>query len=371
MALGQHDQALVSFQKAIAERPNFALAYLNRAVTLHEQRRFDEAAAAYQSALAYAPNEPRNAFRFALFLQEMGRSPEAIALYQRVIALSPTAFEAHANLGNALREMGQIEPAIVSYREALRLRPDMAECHLNLASGLLSIGLVDESLTESQIAIDLKPQLEEAHTTRLLALQYRLVPPADVLEAHRQWARLSDQPLRGTMESSTPVSPTASAGRLRVGFISADFFDHPIAYFLEPLLAAHDRDRLELTCYSGVVRPDDFTDRLQASADRWREIRSLSHERVAALIAEDGIEILIDLAGHTTGSRLPVLALKPAPVQVSYLGYPSTTGLSTIDYRLTDAYADPPGLTEAQYVETLIRLPRTLACYAPPSAPRK
>jgi predicted O-linked N-acetylglucosamine transferase (SPINDLY family) len=304
----------------------------------------------------------------------MGRLPEAIALYQRVIALAPTFFEAHANLGNALREAGQIEPAIVSYREALRLRPDLAECHLNLASGLVSIGLVDESLTESQIAIDLKPQLEEAHTTRLLALQYRLVPPAEVLEAHRQWARLLDGRLPPAPETEVPELPTAletaaaaaPPARLRVGFISADFFDHPIAYFLEPLLAAHDRDRLELTCYSGVVRADEFTSRLQASADRWRDIRGLSHQRVAALIAEDGIEILVDLAGHTTGSRLPVLALKPAPVQVSYLGYPSTTGLSTIGYRLTDIYADPPGLTEAQYVETLIRLPRTLACYAPP-----
>ena len=134
-----------------------------------------------------------------------------------------------------------------------------------------------------------------------------------------------------------------------------------------PLFAAHDRQRLEFTAYSSVLRPDAATQRLQADVGRWRDVFTVPHERLAQMIAEDAIDILIDLAGHTTGSRLPVLARKAAPVQVSYLGYPGTTGLTRIDYRLTDVWADPPGMTDLQYVETLVRLPRTLACYAPPA----
>jgi predicted O-linked N-acetylglucosamine transferase (SPINDLY family) len=363
-ALGRHGEAVAHYRRAVAARPDFRLAHLNLAETLWQMGQRDEAAAAYCSLVALAPEDAGAHFRLALLLHELSRLEEAIASYRRVIELAPNSFEAHANLGNVLRDLGQIEPAIVSYREAVRLRPDVAECHLNLATGLLSIGLVENALTESRTAIHLKPDLDEAYTTMLLALQYRVHLVEEVLDAHRHWAQA-----RADYMPRVAHAPAGHGGtRLRVGFISPDFFDHPIAYFLEPLLAEHNRERLEFTCYSGVARPDAFTRRLQEYADRWRDIGTLTHYQLALQVAEDRIEILFDLAGHTAGSRLPVLAMKPAQFQVSYLGYPSTTGLTLIDCRLTDAYADPPGLTERQYTETLIRLPRTLACYAPPAS---
>jgi predicted O-linked N-acetylglucosamine transferase (SPINDLY family) len=369
-ALGRSPEAVEFYRRAVAARPDFCLAHLNLAATLWELRLLDEAAAAYRCALALAPNDPAAHFQLANVLHQMGQAQQAAAHYRRVIDLAPQSFEAHANLGNALRDLGQVESAIAAYREAVRLRPDVAECRLNLAGGLLSIGSVEEALDESRTAIRMKPELDEAHTTMLLALQYRGHSPQEVLDAHRHWAAVRTQHLPKVRTPAAGPRIGASTGRLRVGFISPDFFDHPIAYFLEPLLAEHDRRRLEFTCYASVARPDAFTQRLQAHVERWHDIGTLAHDRVAKLIAEDEIEVLIDLAGHTAGSRLPVLAMKPAPVQVSYLGYPSTTGLAAIAYRLTDAWADPPGLTEPQYTERLVRLPRTLACYAPPqSAP--
>jgi predicted O-linked N-acetylglucosamine transferase (SPINDLY family) len=364
-ALGRGEEAVACYRRAVAVRPDFRLAHLNLAGMLWDLRRFDESVAAYRMAVTQAPGDPALHFRFANLLRDLGRPDEAAAHFRRAIELEPSYFEAHANLGNALRDLGQVEPAIASYREAVRLRPDVAECHLNLATGLLSIGLVEESLASSRTAIRIKPTLDEGYTTMLLALHYRVHPLQEMLDAHRSWSEARAQNLPRVQR----LNPSSASGRLRVGFISPDFFDHPIAYFLEPLLAEHNRERLEFTCYSSVARPDAFTQRLQSHADRWRNVSALPHDQVAGLIVQDGIDILIDLAGHTAGCRLPVLAMKPAPIQVSYLGYPGTTGLATIDYRLTDAYADPPGMTESQYTETLIRLPRTLACYVAPNAP--
>src|SRR5262249_43590544 len=143
----------------------------------------------------------------------------------------------------------------------------------------------------------------------------------------------------------------------RVGYVSADFRDHVVAFVIEPVLATHDHDRFQIVCYANVVRPDAVTRRLQGHADEWRTLAGLSDAQAAELIRGDGIDILVDLSGHTAGNRMLVFARKPAPVQVTHFGYPNTTGLTTIDYRITDAHADPPGMTEAYYTEELIRLP--------------
>jgi predicted O-linked N-acetylglucosamine transferase (SPINDLY family) len=363
--LGRGVEALDAFRRAIVMRPTFRLAALNLAATLWDLGRLDEAVAAQRSTIALDPSDAAPHFRLGLFLQQLRRPQEAVAAYQRAIELDPNAFESHANLGNALRDMGQVEPAIAHYREAVRLRPDLGACRVNLAAGLLSIGDVEEAETEAEAAIRLQPDLDEAYTTRLLAMQYRTHSHKVVLDAHRQWARARADQIPTLATQALPQNITDRP--LRVGLVSADFYDHPVAYFLEPLLAAHDRSRLEVTCYSSVRVADALTQRLQANADHWRDVSLLPHERVAAQIVDDRIDVLIDLAGHTAGSRLPVFAMKPAPVQVSYLGYPATTGLSKIDFRLTDNIADPPGATELQYTETLVRLPKTLACYAPPT----
>jgi len=154
---------------------------------------------------------------------------------------------------------------------------------------------------------------------------------------------------------------------LRVGYVSPDFRRHPVASFIEPILAAHDRKRFEVFCYAVHLKPDAVTARLKALADHWREIGSLDAEAAANLIREDGIDVLVDLAGHTANNRLAVFARKPAPMQATYLGYPGSTGLPAIDWRITDAVADPLGAAEALHTEKLMRLPETFQCFQKPS----
>ncbi len=152
---------------------------------------------------------------------------------------------------------------------------------------------------------------------------------------------------------------------MRVGYVSADFREHPVASFLEPILSSHDHRRVEVFCYSDVARPDEVTGRCRRHADHWRSLAGLADPQAADLIRQDGIDLLVDLAGHTGGNRLLAFARRPAPVQASYLGYLGTTGLEAIDYYLTDAHADPPGSSESHYQEQLIRLPGCAFCYAP------
>ncbi|HEY9843927.1 MAG TPA: hypothetical protein V6D23_25880 [Candidatus Obscuribacterales bacterium] len=165
------------------------------------------------------------------------------------------------------------------------------------------------------------------------------------------------------------AAPAREKKVLKIGYVSPIFRHHAAAFFIEPLLMAHDRQNYDVFCYSDVKTPDAMTRRLQSLAGNWRETHGLEHRALAELIHRDQIDILVDLAGHTAHNRLVVFALKPAPVQVTFRDYPNTTGLSTIDYRLTDAWADPPGLTERFHTEELVRLPLGFSCYLPPESP--
>ena len=185
--------------------------------------------------------------------------------------------------------------------------------------------------------------------------------PDEILAEHRRWAQVHANVPGGVPRYANSRDP---ARRLRVGYVSADFRSHAVGFFFEPLLANHDRNVVEAVCYSGVARPDATTERLRSMASQWRDIGGLSTEQVASMIRADGIDILVDLAGHTSGTRLKVFAHKPAPVQVTYLGYPTTTGLPVMDYRFTDELADPEG-EDVYYTEKLLRLPGAFLCYRP------
>ena len=152
---------------------------------------------------------------------------------------------------------------------------------------------------------------------------------------------------------------------MRIGYVSPDFKRHSVAYFIEPVLTAHNREEYEIFCYSDVVVPDRVTERIRSAADQWRPIAGFSDEKAAELIRRDGIDLLVDLTGHTARNRMLLFARKPAPVQITWIGYPSTTGLSAMDYKIVDRYTDPPGMTEQFYTEKLIRMPASFLCYAP------
>jgi predicted O-linked N-acetylglucosamine transferase (SPINDLY family) len=258
----------------------------------------------------------------------VGRDDMAVDLIGQTIALRPGYAEAYNNLGNALQSKGQLDEAIAAYRRAIALNPKLPGAHSNLIYTL---------------------HLHPAYDAQSIA------------EEHRRWNRQHAEPLGKFVQ---PHNNNRDPERqLRVGYVSADFREHPVGRFLVPLLGAHDADRFAVFCYSHVSRPDGYTELLRSRAHQWRDTIGLTDEQAAQLIREDKIDILMDLGMHTAGNRLLVFARKPAPVQVTYLAYTSTTGLKTMDYRLTDPHLDPAGMDDAIYSERSVRLPETYWCY--------
>jgi predicted O-linked N-acetylglucosamine transferase (SPINDLY family) len=228
-------------------------------------------------------------------------------------------------------------------------------------------GRIEEAIAAYRRALEIRPGDQWAHSNMLIAMNSR--PPSEhgggLLAEHVEWARRHAAGLypAGTARFGNDSS---QGRRLRVGYVSPDFRRHSVAYFVQPILAGHDHQQFEVFCYASVRRPDEVTAALKSQADQWRDIAAMSDEQAAEMIRADRIDILVDLAGHTANHRLTLFARRAAPVQVTYLGYPNTTGLATMDYRLTDAAADPPGTTESHYTERLVRLPHGFLCYMPP-----
>ncbi len=288
-----------------------------------------------------------------------------MAAYHSALALKPDFAKAHSNLGNGLRDQGKLEEAVVAYHAALALKPDFAEAHSNLGNALRNQDKLEEAVAVYRRALELKPDFAKAHSNLIFTMNYDArYTPEEIFAESRDWdARHAASRAERIRPLHNPPNPER---RLRVGYVSPDFRAHSVSYFVEPLLTDHDRDAVEVFCYAEVRRPDEITVRFQALADGWRSTIGLTNAEVAERIREDRIDILVDLAGHTANNRLPVFARRPAPVQVNWCGYPNTTGMTAIDYRLTDARADPQGTADALHSETLVRLPDCFLCYAPP-----
>jgi protein O-GlcNAc transferase len=280
------------------------------------------------------------------------------------LRLRPDNAEWHSNLGSLLQAKGFLTEAEESYRRAQALKPAASFVSENLGSVLTAQGRMDEALAVYREGLRRNPSHARIRSNLLLALNYLAdQEPTEVLREHRAWEQAQCMVQAPVRVFANDLNPDR---RLRIGYLSPDFRTHSVAYFLEPLLASHDHDAFEIYCYSDVPRPDATTVRLQAMADHWCEIAGLSDADVVALVMADGIDVLVDLAGHTACNRLSVFARRPAPVQVSWLGYPNTTGLPAMDCRITDALADPPG-REAYHTEKLVRLEDCFLCYLPPS----
>jgi predicted O-linked N-acetylglucosamine transferase (SPINDLY family) len=400
-ALGQPDDAADCYRRALALRPEEAVLH-NLGAVLMVQGRLDEAVACFQEALRMRPDFVEAHSNLGLALLNQGKVQEAVQSFRQALRLRPDLAEVHNNLGMALLSQGREEEAVHSFRQALHLRPDLAEAQNNLGLALANQGQADEALTcyERTVhlepshfgaltnlgnaykdqgrlgeavacyrkALEVRPEDARVHSNLLLALNYQPgADPQEILREAQRYAERHAAPLAGTVQP--PPVQSLAGRRLRIGYVSADFREHPVAYFLEPILAAHDHGQFEVFCYADVARPDAVTERLRGHADQWRSLVGLSDEQAADVIRGDGIDVLVDLAGHTGGNRLLVLARKPAPVQASYLGYLGTTGLPAIDYYITDVHSDPPGLTDAHFQEQLVRLPECGMCYQPGPAP--
>lgn len=295
-----------------------------------------------------------------------GKLDQAIVQLERALSLAPDHAEAQNNLGLALMTQGKVSKAIVHYQRALALKPNVAGTHYNLGLGLWAQGQVEQAAFQFERVLALQPDHVIAHNNFLYAFNYTSRhDPAVVYRAHLAFAQRWEAPLAALRQAHT--NDRSRARRLRIGYVSSDFKQHSVAHFIEPVLKQHDRNRFEIFCYFNSAQEDELTKRFKTYADHWRGIAHLSDDLAANQIREDRIDILIDLNGHTAHNRLLVFARKPAPVQVTWLGYPNTTGLSTMDYRLVDRFTDPVGMTEHLHSETLVRLPECFSCYQPPA----
>jgi len=314
-----------------------------------------EAADLLRRALRRRPSSAMACNSLGLALQGLAQYAEAMTWYEKALAIEPRYANAHYNLGKLLKRLKRHEDAVESYERALALKPDLAQAYLGLAGTLVELWRDDEAIAQYNKALAIHPD-PSGRSSVLCLLNYRAQEtPETLFAAHRAWAELHAPAIASLdLRFARTADPDR---RLRVGYLSPDFRNHPAADFVAPVLEAHDRHQFEVVCYSDVARPDRYTKRLMTKVDRWVTIYGKDDADVAERIRSDGIDILVEAAGHFADNRLMVFAAKPAPVQVGrWLGYPNTTGLAAIDYRITDAVLDPEG-ADRFYSEELIRLP--------------
>lgn len=329
--LGDLPAALDCFGRALALEPRFAAAHANRAAVLNAQDRFYEAIDACRQALEIAPEFPEAYFNLGIAFKELGLPLKALKYFETAVKLRPDYAAAFNGIANICRDQGQFELAGRFYREALACDPGNQEVHSNW----------------------------------LFTLSHHvMVAPQELLDEHRRWAAQHCAPRRAQRYTHDPAQ-AHDGKRLRIGYVSPDFRRHAASFFLEPLIAAHDRAAVEIYCYAQLTHADEVTARFRRLADGWRDTVGMTDEQLARQIVADRIDILVDLAGHTAGNRLIVFAGKPAPVQATYLGYCATTGLDEMDYWISDAVIHPADTNELA-VEQILRLPRCWVSYRPP-----
>ncbi|GLI61429.1 hypothetical protein VaNZ11_003789 [Volvox africanus] len=417
---GRLAEAVAAYQAALAAAPNFTIVRNNLAIALTDlgthvknEGRLDEGITLYERALSYAPRHADALYNLGVAYGEKGDLQRAAFMYEMALAFNPGCAEAHNNLGVLWKEQDNIERAVECYSAALAIRPTFPQSLNNLGVVMTAQGRAADALTLLTAAVNGSPSYTEAHNNlgvlqrdvgcipealasyarcleldvhcrnagqnRLLALNY-IYPGEDPLvsSAHREWGELFQttvQPLPPLGWESRSWDPDRP---LRIGYISPDLFTHSVSYFAEAPLTHHSPARgYQHYVYSCVPKPDLKTVRLRAATEAaggvWREVARLNEAELAELVRRDEIDLLVELTGHTANNRLGVMARRPAPVQLTWIGYPNSTGLKAVDYRLTDDVCDPWD-TKQTFVEELVRLPGCFLCYspavdAPPVAP--
>ena len=361
---GLHAEGIESYRRLIQIEPGFAIAHNNLGDALKNLGRLAEATECYRRAVKLKPDNLLMWNNLGGVLQVQGATEEAISCYRHALEFAPDNVDAMFNLGNAFCDEYRFDEAITSFESVLQMQPNMAVAHNNLGHALQRQGRLAEALASFEVALTVNPDFGEAWQNYLFSLNYASGRGAqEIFEAHVKFGSRLEEAVAG--QNPAHSNERDPGKRLKIGYVSPDFRAHAVAYFIEPVLEQHESKEFEAYCYFNNVASDEVTQRLKALAHHWRDIAGQPDEEVAKLIRRDGIDILVDLAGHTAGNRLGVFTRKPAPVQVTWLGYLSTTGLDSIDYRITDVNADPVGLGERYYTEELVRLPDTFVCYRP------
>jgi protein O-GlcNAc transferase len=359
----RHDNAATeaACRKALTYDPAYADGFNLLGITLHALGRLDEAVTAYQEAIRLNPADSAYWNNLGNLYREDRLVTKALAAFEQSLQLDPSNFRAHNNLGVLFQQLGDFYKARHCFDEAIRLAPEDSSGWTNLSNLLAFEQRYVEADEASLRGIELNPGKPEPVSQRLFILAGRGdIRLRELFEAHRAFGEMFEQDL----PPRPPLRHRGASGeRIRIGYISADFRQHPVAYFMRPVLANHNSERFDIYCYSNYSYEDRVTASLKELPVKWRKVFGLSDNELFAQVRDDSIDILVDLSGHTSDNRLPVFIRRPAPVQVSWLGYPATTGLKSIDYFLADAYTDPPGESDAYHTETIWRLPGSFAVY--------
>jgi predicted O-linked N-acetylglucosamine transferase (SPINDLY family) len=394
-AQSQLAEAEVHYRTALRLQPDFIQALTNLGRLYRKQGRRDDVTAAYREIVRLKPQDPNHHHDLGFALLEQREFAEAEACLLEAIRQKPAFAAAYNNLGVSFFERGRWEDAALRYRQALHVEPEFFEALFNLgrcyeAQGMLvdaqdsfelvvqrdptavgalnslgnickQQGRLDEAIAWYNQGLAASPTDASIHSNLLYALLFHQdLQSEDIFQEHLQFGRRHHQ--QGSLQPTSPAEEIVGR-RIRVGYVCPDFRAHVMGSYCEQILAAHDRQKFEIFCYSDVRQPDAVTERLRGHAEHWRNLVGRSDAEAADIIRQDRIDILMDLAGHTGGNRLRMFALRPAPVQATHFAYLATTGLSTMDFRITDFSSDPPGMTERFHTEELIRLPDIQWCY--------
>ena len=394
---GQSAEAVEALTESVRLEPKQPKGWALLGGLLRAQGLFKEAIQCHQTAQGLEPGEPASAANLATTLQAAGQHTAAVDWYRKALELKSEWTEVMAGLGHSLMLLERFKEALpvlmgvakarpdsqldlaklaTALREAnhpgeaveiaeilVRQSPEIYAYRLLLGACLSRVGRCVEAMEQYAQARRLKPGELEAFQIMVYVANY--LPhknPADLYRYYEEYSEIFEKPLQA---ARTPIPPRAHRQKIRVGYVSGDFCRHPVASFIEPVFDCYDRSAFEVYCYYSCPKSDMVTARLKALVDQWRDVPAVSDEALAALIREDQIDILVDLAGHTRLGRPLVFARKPAPVQVTMIGCMQTTGLKSIDYRVTDAELDPPGMSEAYNSEALVRMKAGAVCFKP------
>jgi len=343
---------------AIKQFPNSVELLQLTALAAFKLNLAQEAKELCERALEGNPNDHILAYNYATILLHLEEGALARKWLTKSLEFNPDYSPAHANLASILISYGELDDALKHLERCVELGGLNSEVLINRACALRDLGETTQAIQDYEKAIELDPTSHIAYSNYLLCLNYTQNQQAVIKACHEKWGRSQNA---GT--SSNPRPPLTD--KIKIGYVSPDFRRHSVAFFLESVLRNHDKEQFEITCFSNTQREDAITQTFKGLADQWVDIKNLSSQEASQAVKDANIHILIDLAAHTAHNRLDIFAHRSAPIQITWLGYPNTSGLPNMDYRIGDPLTDPPEFAE-HYTETLVHLPNTFICFNPP-----
>ncbi|KAF2073579.1 hypothetical protein CYY_005128 [Polysphondylium violaceum] len=397
---GDKERSLGLYKKSLFYNSKHSETYYNLGVLYSEARSIEKAIVCYELAINFNANYTEALNNLGVIYKDLDNIEQSLSYYRLALQSNPKFPQSLNNLGVIYTMQGKMQESKQFIKQAIRESPDYAEAYNNLGVIYRDIGKIDKSLEAYEMCIKHSPHSLNAPHNKLLASNYSNKPINEISKLHTLWGlsymnqvqlenfefinqlalkQQQNQLLKLATRASSPPSPlqqpiiatspttgeTIVTTMPNIGYISADFFIHSVSYFIEGILKHHNAYQFRVYCYSNVAKEDSTTERLQSYQVIWRKITGLDAKAVCNLIVADQIDILVDLSGHTCGNRMDVMALKPAPIQISYIGYPNTTGLPSVQYRFTDETVDPLD-TKQYFTEHLYRLPKCFLTYHPP-----